>query len=165
PERADREAPPFPQLVDRGERGGDAERAVEGAPVRHRVQVTAGHDRLGAARRARPGRRPGRVPPPPEIAVVVGEYTEVSFRRRLGEPGPAGGVLGRPGEPPVPAGKTVAADRQQRPPEGGEAHGTIMPPGPSPRPSAPAPRVRPPPRRPPRSRRPRAGSRPCPGRW
>ena len=40
------------QQVDRGERGHDPERAVVGAAVRHRVQVTPGHDR-----RCRPARR------------------------------------------------------------------------------------------------------------
>ena len=44
---AGRDAAPVTEQVDGGEPGCHAERAVEGAAVRHRIQVAAGHDGPG----------------------------------------------------------------------------------------------------------------------
>jgi hypothetical protein len=74
-EQRDRERAAGPQQaalaeqVVRGEGAGDAERAVEGAPAGHRVEVAAGHH--GVGQRPGPARAPG-----PEPAVAIGLHVQ-----------------------------------------------------------------------------------------
>jgi hypothetical protein len=89
------------QQVDRRQRRHDAQRPVEGAAVRHRVQVAAGGDRAGRRSRA--------VPPGPQVAVPVTAGPKAPFQRMIFKPVTAGRVRFGPGEPPVPAGRLVAA--------------------------------------------------------
>src|ERR1019366_2875089 len=101
--------------------------AVEGTPVRHRIQVAAGHDRASAVPRwpRTPGGGSREIPPGPQVAVAVAVRAEAAFRRGRGEPGPALLVLRRPAEPAVATRRVVPPDRQQRVPQLREAHGRV----------------------------------------
>ena len=152
-ERARGAEPVRAQRVERGERGDDAERAVERAAVGHRVQVRAGDD-AGPV-------RVGIAPPGPQVAGPVGRDVQPAGLGLAREPVPQLGVLPGPGEPPVPAGARIA-------PDGGasRSHGS------KPRAAVTALRHRDADvlgrrggARPRRSPRRRAGARPSPGRW
>ena len=119
-ERRDRDRPGrlesvAAQLPERGERGHDAERAVERAPVRHGVQMAASDDG-----RADTSAWPS--PPRPQVAVAVAVGPQPEIVRRPGEPGAAGGVGGSPGVPPVAAGQLGAAEPGQLRPQLSERH-------------------------------------------
>src|SRR5262249_42280759 len=167
PQRARRGLATLAEQVDRGERGHHPERAVEGATVRHRVQVAPGDHGAGPSGGIRD---PWRVPPRPQVAVAVGVSAEFSFFRGLDEPATAFRVSRRPGEAPVAARAAVPANREQRLPQRGEAHAgprprTVMTPGPEARAWGRAPRGRGPPATPPRTPRRRGAAHPCRGRW
>ncbi len=134
PHRAGRGEAVVAQLVDRRERADDPERAVEGTPVGHRVEVRADDD-AGVTG----GHRGIRVAPPrPLVAHPVGGEVEAAFGALAGEPLAQVVVLAGPGEPVVAAALAVDAQGLEvvphpTEPRGGPAvewrrgHGSIGP--------------------------------------
>ena len=108
--------PALAQQVDRGERGDHAERPVERAAVRHRVQVAAGHDRARRPRRAgRPGGSHQAHRLPLRSARARAARARAAASRNQARQARS---ASRPGEPPVAAGgssrPTGSSDSQQR---------------------------------------------------